>query len=213
MEIRVIVFDDNAKRREGLEMLLDATDNISCVGTHNDCRHAIRIVKEQKPDVILMDIDMPHVNGIEGVKAIRTKFTDVKILMQTVFEDDEKVFNAICAGANGYILKQTKPADLVDSIFEVYSGGGPMTPIIAAKVLQLFSKGFSPKKKETFDLTKRELEILNFLVKGFSYKMIGEECHISYPTVNTHVNNIYKKLQVQSAAGAVSKALKKGLVN
>ncbi|MEQ8909037.1 MAG: response regulator transcription factor [Vicingaceae bacterium] len=213
MGISVIVFDDNAKRREGLEMLLEATDGMHCTGTYNDCRDALRIVKEQKPDVILMDIDMPHVNGIEGVKAIRKEFKEVKILMQTVFEDDEKVFNAICAGANGYILKQTNPTNLVDSISEVFSGGGPMTPVIAAKVLQLFSKGFSPKVKETFDLTKRELEILQFLVKGFSYKMIANECHISYPTVNTHVNNIYKKLQVQSAAGAVSKAIKKGLVS
>jgi DNA-binding NarL/FixJ family response regulator len=133
--------------------------------------------------------------------------------MQTVFEDEKKVFAAICAGANGYILKQTNPLKLIDSISEVLEGGAPMTPTIAAKVLELFHKSQKITIRKDFELTKRELEILAFLVKGYSYKMIAKECFISYPTVNTHISRIYKKLQVQSASGAVSKALKEGLVD
>ncbi|MFT5918714.1 MAG: DNA-binding NarL/FixJ family response regulator, partial [Granulosicoccus sp.] len=128
------------------------------------------------------------------------------------FEDDEKVFAAICAGADGYILKQEQPHKLLEAIDEVLEGGAPMTPVIARKVLQLFSKQNKPLAKKDFDLTKRESEILEYLVKGFSYKMIAEACFISYPTVNTHISKIYRKLQVESAAGAVSKAIREGLV-
>lgn len=167
---------------------------------------------DTNPDVVLMDIDMPHVNGIEGVLKIRSQYPDLKILMQTVFEDDSKVFGAICAGADGYILKQTNPSKLLDAIKEVAEGGAPMTPTIARKVLQLFSKQHQVTRKQDFELTKRELEILEYLVKGYSYKMIAEACHISYPTVNTHVTNIYAKLKVESVGGAVSLAIKEGLV-
>jgi DNA-binding NarL/FixJ family response regulator len=213
VKTQVAIFDDNAKRREGLELLINSMDDMECSGIFNDCRNVLSKVKQSNPDVILMDIDMPFVNGIEGVKIIREHDPDLKILMQTVFEDDEKVFAAICAGANGYILKQANPLTLISSITEVLEGGGPMTPIIAKKVLDLFSKEHSRPKREDFDLTKRELDILRLLVKGFSYKMIADECNISYPTVNSHVSSIYRKLKVQSAAGAVSKAIRKGIVD
>jgi DNA-binding NarL/FixJ family response regulator len=212
VKTRVAIFDDNPERREGLFLLLETTDDLECVGLYNDCRNVVEDIKASKPDVVLMDIDMPHVNGIEGVLEIRKVHPDLKILMQTVFEDDDKIFAAICAGADGYILKQANPMKLVDGIREVLVGGAPMTPVIAAKVLKLFQKQGSSKPRNNFDLTKRESEILNLLVKGFSYKMIAEECQISYPTVNSHISKIYGKLKVQSSAGAVALALREGLV-
>lgn len=212
MNIRVVIFDDNPKRRDALKMLIDAMGNMECVAVFNDCRNVIEHITQSRPDVVLMDIDMPHVDGVEGVKEIRKVYPDLKILMQTVFEDNNKIFDAICAGANGYMLKQENPSKLLDAITEVSQGGSPMTPIIATKVLSFFNNTRKAKQVEQFNLTQRELEILEYLVKGYSYKMIATECHISYPTVNTHISNIYNKLQVQSASGAVSVALKEGLV-
>lgn len=213
MNTRIVVFDDNAKRRDGIEMLIKSMPDMQIVGSFNDCRNVLIHIESTKPDVVLMDIDMPFVNGIEGVAIIRTKYPDLKILMQTVFEDDEKVFAVICAGADGYILKQSNPLKLIEAISEVLEGGAPMTPVVARKVLHLFNKQNRPTVKKEFDLSKRELEILNLLVKGYSYKMIAEECNISYPTVNSHVTNIYSKLKVHSVSGAVSLALREGLVN
>lgn len=209
--IRVTVFDDNPKRREGLKLLLESTEDMECVGLYNDCQDVIDRLKESQPHVVLMDIDMPHTNGIEGLLILRPHFKDVKVLMQTVFEDDQKVFAAICAGADGYILKQSTPAKLLEGIHEVMQGGAPMTPVIARKVLQLFAKQNTPKS-ESFQLTKREKQILEYLVKGYSYKMIAEECFVSYATVNSHISNIYSKLQVKSSAGAVAVAIREGLV-
>ena len=132
--------------------------------------------------------------------------------MQTVFEENDKIFPALCAGADGYLLKQESTDKIIDSIKEVLDGGAPMTPLIARKVLLYFNNTENTSKKEDYNLTKREQEILEYLVKGYSYKMIADECFISYKTVNTHIDNIYKKLHVQSATGAVSIALKEGLV-
>ena len=212
MKTRVVVFDDNPKRRDSLTMLIDSSETLQCVGAFNDCSDVVRNLEDTVPEVVLMDIDMPNVNGIEGLLALRPHFPELKVLMQTVFEDDEKVFAAICAGADGYILKQASPVDLLNGIKEVLEGGAPMTPTIARKVLQLFNKQNKAEQKESFDLTKREMEILELLVKGYSYKMIADECNVSYPTVNTHISNIYNKLHVQSAAGAVSLAIREGLV-
>ncbi len=195
-----------------MKVLLNAMEDMECVGMFNDCRDVLQKVDDTKPDVVLMDIDMPHVNGIEGVGIIRSKYPELKILMQTVFEDDDKVFAAICAGADGYLLKQTNPLELMDAISTVQEGGAPMTPLIARKVLQLCSKQNKPATQKDFDLTKREQEILKFMAKGYSYKMIADECCISYSTVNSHITNIYSKLQVQSVSGAVSLALREGLV-
>ena len=213
MDLRVAIFDDNAKRREGLQLLIDSTEEMTFVGSWPDCRDVVRHITESSPDVVLMDIDMPHVDGIEGVALIRKQFKDVKILMQTVFEDNEKIFEAILAGANGYLLKQTAPTKLIDGIIEVAQGGAPMTPIVASKVLKLFAqRGSGSSKTVDFNLTDREVEILKLLVDGFSYKMIAEKCGITYATVNTHVSHIYEKLQVKSVAGAVSLAVREGLV-
>ncbi len=210
--IRVVVFDDNPQRREGLELLINTMDNMVCIATFNDCRNAVKHVEETGPDVVLMDIDMPNVNGIDGTRLLKAHKPDLKVLMQTVFEDDNKVFAAICAGANGYILKQTEPAIMIKAITEVMEGGAPMTPLIANKVLGLFHDQNKKNKVNNFNLTQRELEVLQFLAKGYSYKMIANECNVSYPTINTHVTNIYAKLQVESVGGAVYKAMKEGLV-
>jgi DNA-binding NarL/FixJ family response regulator len=195
-----------------LQLLIDTMDGMECVGVYNDCRDVIKHVKTTSPDVILMDIDMPYVDGVSGVREIRKHYPDVKILMQTVFEDNDKIFAAICAGADGYLLKQASPIALLEAIKEVLEDGAPMTPIIAKKVLKLFTNPVVAKAQENFNLTKRETEVLILISKGYSYKMIANECNVSYSTVNTHISNIYEKLQVESAAGAVSIAIREGLI-
>lgn len=212
MKVRVAVFDDHAKRRDGLRMLIDSSSEMECVGTFPDCRDVLRNVSECTPDVVLMDIDMPHVDGLAGVALLRKHFKDMRILMQTVFEDNEKIFASILAGADGYLLKETSPTKLLEGIIEVSQGGAPMTPAIARKVLQLFTQRSGSAKENDFRLTERETEILKLLVDGFSYKRIAAKCDIGYATVNTHVNHIYEKLKVNSATAAVSLALREGLV-
>lgn len=209
--IRVAVFDDHAHRRDALCLLLAGVADMECVGTFPDCREVLAKVEGCSPDVVMMDIDMPHVDGIRGVAQLREKYPDLQILMQTVFEDDDKIFRAIRAGANGYLLKQTSPKKLVEGIREVMKGGAPMTPAVARRVLELFN-GQERAVREGFNLTHRELEILALLVKGFSYKMIAAELDIAYPTVNTHIGHIYQKLHVPSVAAAVSLAVRNKLV-
>jgi DNA-binding NarL/FixJ family response regulator len=155
-----------------------------------------------------MDIEMPLVNGIDAVRMIREKNTDVKILMETIFEEDEKIFQSICNGAQGYILKNTPPEEILDAIREIYEGGAPMSPIIASKVLRMFKFNLSNQNDSSFNLSSREKEILKCLVEGMSYKMIADTCFISADTVNGHIKNIYRKLQVHSKGEAVAKAIK-----
>lgn len=211
--IHVLIFDDNASRRESLQVLIDDTPFMKCVGAFEDCSKVIENVEATHPDVVLMDIDMPNVNGIEGVRRIRKQFPDLLIVMQTVFEDDDKIFDSIRAGANGYILKKISPEKIIDSIKDVVEGGAPMTASVAKKVLQLFQKEpASSNDDNPFQLSAREKEILSMLVKGLSYKMIGDSCSISTHTVNNHLKKIYTKLHVHSATEAVSRALKEKIV-
>ena len=212
MKYRIVIFDDNKSRRDSLRTLISMIDDMECVGEFEDCRQVLDKIKLSQPDLVLMDIDMPHVNGIEGVKLIRTAYPTLKIIIQTVFEDDDKVFGAICAGADGYILKQTAPNKLLEGMREVMVGGVPMSPIIAKKVLSLVKVQRKVFSTPDFELTKRELEILKFLAMGYSYKMIAEACFISYATVNPHTSNKYAKLKVESVGGAVSVAINKGLI-
>lgn len=205
--IRVAVFDDNKPRRELLKMLIDSTAEYTCTGAYEDCREVVSRIKANTPDIVLMDIDMPYVNGIEGLALIKQHYPEVKILMQTIFEDEEKIFSSILAGADGYILKKTPAVKLLDAIREVHEGGAPMTPTVARQVLLLFNRKHKSIPKKKFDLTKREREILSFLVEGYSYKMIADKCHISYATVNSHISHIYDKLHVSSGTEAVVKAL------
>ena len=210
--IRVAIFDDNTQLRESLFDLVEASDGFICVGAFPNCENVLQNVKDTKPDVILMDIEMPVVSGIDAVILVKEKFPDVKILMQTIFEDDEKVFQSICNGAEGYILKNTAPEEILLSLKEIYEGGAPMTPAIATKVLRMFKNNLSAKKDESFNLSIREKEILKHLVEGLSYKMIADACFISLETVSGHMKNIYKKLQVHSKGEAVAKAIKGNIV-
>ena len=207
MEIRVVIYDDNAGRRKALQMLLAGTQDMICAGAFENCSNVVEEMIETQPDVVLMDIDMPKVNGIEGLKLIRHNAPNVLIIMQTVFEDEEKVFAAVRAGAHGYFLKKTPPEKLIDGIRDALEGGAPMTPIIARKVLELMHDYAPGKKAEQFQLTPRELEMLSLLVKGMSYKMIAAHTNLSWHTINGHFKKIYEKLHVHSATEAVSKAL------
>ena len=209
---KVAVFDDNLARRQGLQLLIDAMDQMQCVGIYPDCTDVVHRLKSNMPNVVLMDINMPNVDGIEGLKRIKQHYPEIKVIMQTIFEEEDKILEAICAGADGYIIKQKSPMKLIDGITEVMEGGAPMTPSVAFKVLKLFSNTKKTSSSSSFNLTGREKEILNLLVDGYSYKMIADKCHISYATVNKHISNIYAKLQVNSVASAVSKAIKEGLV-
>ena len=210
--IKVVVFEDNMSRRELLAMLLNSTAGMQCIGAFEDGREVIKNLVGEIPDVVLMDIDMPHVNGIEAMLAIKKQFPRVKVLMQTVFEDNEKIFEAICSGADGYILKKAPPAKLIDAITEVLSGGAPMTPTVARQVLLLFNQKNKKSIATDFNLTDREQEILSMLVQGLSYKMIAEKCSVSYSTVNSHISHIYEKLHVKSGTEAVAMAIQKKIV-
>lgn len=209
---RVILFEDNDNLRESLSMYLSASENIWMLGSFSDAREAVSLVKKHKPDVILMDIEMPHKSGLQALSEIKAAFPEAKVLIQTVFEDEEKVFQAICCGANGYILKTPDPEKYVNAIAEVANGGSSLTPQIAKKVLGMFQNQFVKEQPTFVDLTPREQEVLKCLAKGMSYKMIADACSISYSTVNSHMKHIYEKLHVNSAPEAVAKAIEMRLV-
>ncbi|HNP20613.1 MAG TPA: response regulator transcription factor [Panacibacter sp.] len=212
MNIRVAIFEDNHNLRDGLFQLINGSYEFQCVGAYANCNSLLRNIEESKPHVVLMDIEMPGMNGIEAVKLLKEKHPDVKILMETIFEDNEKIFQSICNGAEGYILKNTSPVQILSAIKEIYEGGAPMTPSIATKVLKMFKNQSSHDSKNSFDLTDREKEILKCLVEGMSYKLIADHCYISLDTVSGHIKNIYKKLQVHSKSEAVVKAIKGRIV-
>lgn len=199
--------------RDSVHLLLSTTGNMKVVASHESCHDLIEKLHAGRPDVILMDIDMPGTNGIDAVKLLRRHFPDLPVLMLTGFEDDEKVFSSLCAGANGYILKNTRMEPLIMQIEEVYNGGAPMTPVIARRVLNQFAKVHPTQtNNEDFNLSPREKEVLQHLVKGRSYKMIADELHISYDTVHSHIRKIYNKLQVNSAGEAVSKIMENNIL-
>ena len=209
--IKIAIFDDHLHRREALKLLIGLEKEMQCMGDFENCENLTDHLSIDVPDVVLMDIDMPKVNGIDGVKLIKKNFSDTYIIMQTVFEDDEKIFSSILAGADGYILKKAPPEKLIEGIYDVVNGGAPMTATVARRVLELFQKQ-NFQSREKFDLSERELEILRLLVKGLSHKMIAPELHISVYTVNNHIKNIYQKLHVHSVSEAVSIALQKKIV-
>jgi len=205
MATKILVYDDNRGRHEALQLLIESSGDMEFVGARENCNHVETDINEVQPDVVLMDIDMPGTNGIEGLIRIKKLAPEVFIIMQTVFEDDEKIFTAIHAGANGYFLKSTKTDKLIEGIRDVLDGGAPMTPSVARRVLHMLTQQSSDKSKHSFDLTKREIEILSMLSKGMSYKMIADAGSVSFHTVNSHLKKIYEKLHVHSATEAVSK--------
>jgi len=210
MAARIIIFDDNQERLNSVAMLLNLSADLNCVGTFHNAGNLANDIKMSNPDLVLMDIDMPGINGIEATRQIRKLFGALPVLIQTNFEEDERIFDSLRAGANGYLLKKTSPERFLESLREALDGGAPMTGSIAAKVLRFFSTDSQAKKD--YHLTEREKHILSFLVKGYSYKLIASECSISYNTVNNHIRNIYDKLYVNSATEAVSLAIKERLV-
>jgi two-component system, NarL family, response regulator LiaR len=209
--IRVTLFEDQEEIRELLADTIQSSEEMYLTGAYPNAVDVERVVRRDKPDVVLMDIQMPGISGIEAVRLLKQQNPEVQVLMQTVFEDNARIFSAICAGASGYILKDSSPERYLDAIIEVYQGGSPMTPSIARRVLTMFSQN-SPIKKEYQELTQTEHRILESLVKGLSYKLIAAECQISFSTVNFHLKNIYKKLHVNSATEAIGKALREHLV-
>ena len=207
----IVIFDDNPGRRESLRMLLESHKEFIVTGDFEDCSKVKAQIEQLQPDVVLMDIQMPLVDGLEGVRIIKGYFPNIHVIMQTVFEDDEKIFDAMRYGASGYILKKTDPRQIIQAIEEVRNGGSPMTPSIATRVLHFFRQQHE-SKPETYGLSEREKEILQYLVNGLSYKMIADKLEISYNTVNSHIKNIYDKLQVHSVSEAVSKAIRSNII-
>lgn len=208
--IRLVIYDDNEQRRQSLKALIGLTDGMACVADFPDCSHVEDDMETYYPDVVLMDIEMPKVDGISGVTRIKKKFPEVRIIMQTVFEDEERIFASIKAGAEGYILKTASADKITQSIEEVYHGGAYMTPSMALRVMQHFST--PALQKEHYALTPKEKEVLRHLANGNSYKMVADLMGISYYTVNSHVKSMYEKLHVHSLGEAVALAFKKKLV-
>lgn len=215
MGLRIAIFDDNKNMRESIRLLLQTVPDFEVVGSFSHVLDCVEDVKESNPDIVLMDIEMPGMTGIEALVKIKKQFPNVQVLMQTVFEDDDRVFDSICAGASGYILKNFLNTKLVDSINELQYGGSPMSPSVARKVLnkmQSVSSVIRPENTPDYHLTPREKEVLSCLVNGLSYKMIGAQLNISYETVRSHVKKIYEKLHVASLTEVVAKAINQRIV-
>ena len=210
--IKVTLFEDNNSLRNGLKQLIDGSEGFQCAGAFPDCSSLLKNIEATQPDVVLMDIEMPGISGIEGVKILHDKMPELKILMQTIFEESDKIFQSICAGASGYILKNTSPARILDAIRETFEGGAPMSPSIATKVLKMVHTPAVNSKNNSFNLSEREKEVLSCLVKGMSYKLIADACFISIDTVRGHIRNIYEKLHVHSKSEAVAKAIRGKIV-
>ncbi len=205
--ISIAIFDDSKHLREALSILIRGQKDMLLVGEYPNASSIVEDLRNLHPDVVLMDIDMPGINGIEAVSLIKKEFPVLAVMMLTVFEDEDKVFRSLCAGAVGYLLKNTEPSHLLNSIRELHKGGAPMTPSIARKVLLHFQQTVVPTTTETFDLSEREKDVLRQLVQGKSYKMIADTLGIGYETVRSHMKHIYEKLHVASMTEAVAKTL------
>lgn len=211
--ISIMLFDDNKRIRDSLSLIFSTYPFFDWKGAHMDATEVMDLMEIGAPDVVLMDIDMPFVGGIEATAAIRKKFPKQVIMMLTVFEDEEEVFNAICCGASGYITKSKSLSRLVGAVKEVQNGGAPITSSVARKVLQLLRQKNDPGDADHFKLTEREEEVLSYLVNGDSYKMIAQKMKICYDAVHGHIKHIYKKLHVNSGSEAVAKVLRERLIS
>jgi DNA-binding NarL/FixJ family response regulator len=210
--IRAMIVEDQKDLREGLSTLVNYTPGFTCVGAFRTMEECIARIKHDVPDVILSDIGLPGMSGIEGIRIIKDLHPDLTVLVLTVYDDNEKIFDALCAGATGYLLKQTEPAELLRSVKEAVAGGAPMSPEVAARVIKLFRE-VRPPEKVDYDLTPHELRLLKLLVDGHNYVTASEQLKISYNTIKFHVRNIYDKLQVHSKSEAVAIAMRDRLVS
>jgi DNA-binding NarL/FixJ family response regulator len=209
--IRVNIYEDQSEIRELLIETVRSSSDLLLVNAYPNAKEILENTRKDKPEVLLMDIQMPGISGIEAVQLVKKQYPQIQICMQTVFEDNEKIFAAICSGASGYILKDSSPEKYINAIIDTYQGGSPMTPSIARKVLTMFQNQ-NTKVTDFAELTTGEKNVLELLVKGMSYKMIAADLGVSFPTVNFHLKNIYKKLHVNSATEAISKALLNNLI-
>jgi DNA-binding NarL/FixJ family response regulator len=203
--IRVAIIDDDAEIRKGLQWMIEHSEGFQCIGTYGKCDDAMAVIDNDPPDVVLMDIGMPGKSGIECVQELKAHFPDIQVLMLTVYSEDEKIFQSLRAGAVGYLLKKTPSEKLLAAIREAYGGGAPMSSEIARRVLTYFIQPRTPKIAST--LSSREIEVLEALTEGHSYKAIAEKLFVSVHTVRFHLHNIYAKLHVNSRSEAVAKAM------
>lgn len=210
--VKVVIVEDKKRIREGLVVLLAATEGIECKAGYPNCEEMLSKLSEDKPDVILMDIGLPGMSGIEGTREVKKLMPETVVVVLSVYEDDENIFEALCIGASGYLVKNTPPARLIEAIKEANEGGSPMSSHIARKVVTLFQKNFKSSSDSDVKLTERETEVLTGLSNGDSYSSVADSLFISVDTVRYHIRNIYRKLQVHSQSAAVSKAIRKGLI-
>jgi DNA-binding NarL/FixJ family response regulator len=209
--IRVAIIEDQRVLREGIGFLLDSTEGFRCAGCFGSMEEALKKIADDLPDVVLVDIQLPGMSGIEGIRLLKDRWPRLQLIMLTVYEDDEKIFKALCAGASGYLLKRTPPARLMESLKEVASGGAPMSPEVARRVISLF-KDVRPPDHADYRLTPHEVRLLRMLVEGHSYKTAAASLGCSVNTIGTHMRSVYKKLRVHSKSEAVSKALRDRIV-
>lgn len=210
--VQVVIVEDDRTVREGLGMIINGTPGFSCGGTYRSVEEALNLMKPEDPDVMLLDIHLPGMLGSDGVRVFREKFPSMQILMLTIYDGQEMVFESICNGACGYLLKKTPPAKLLDAIREAHEGGAPMSPEIARKVVNLFQKTGPPAKLDE-NLTPQETRLLQLLADGYSYQAAGAKLNISVNTVRNYIRSIYEKLHVNSKSEAVSKALRSRLIH
>lgn len=210
-EIKVAIVEDERDIRECLTFLIDGTDGYSCTGSYRTMEEALDKIGHQLPNIVLSDIGLPGMDGIEGIRILKERHPDLLILMLTVYDDDERIFDAMCAGASGYLLKKTPPAKLLESLKEAVGGGAPMSPEVARRVITLFRE-IRPPDRADYQLTPHETRLLKLFVEGHIYKTAAVELGVSVNTVNFHVRNIYEKLQVHTRSEAVAKALVNRLV-
>ncbi len=209
--IKVAIVEDRREIRQGLAMLIGGTEGFRCTGSYGSMEEALQKISFELPDVVLNDIGLPGMSGIEGIKILKERYPNLLILMLTVYDDDERIFDAMCAGASGYLLKKTPPLRLLESLREAVNGGAPMSPEVATRVIKLFRE-IRPPERADYELTPHETRLLKLFVAGHNYKSAAAELGVTVHTVSFHLRSIYDKLQVHSKSEAVAKALQSRIV-